>query len=239
MVSLNTISKSFSQSNSIIKSNIGYIYFQYFILIMAIFIPAILIQIHDAFVILVFPIFVAVGLLSTPAFIEIFIRLSDPNPTRVNILDAMKNQLGNIWNIIGVRLIYNIIVLGFMVGMAVLLGMGYVLASFTGSEDIAAIIMITLMIISGVWFSLFLIRFMFSEIVVIHGRIGPIQGINESKAITEGRVIEILILFLIITLLNFIGLSLLGIGLLYTIPLTMMAIICFYRNIQTENLVSD
>lgn len=86
-----------------------------------------------------------------------------------------------------------------------------------------------LLIIPGI---IWAVRFSFSPIIVVDTKIGPIAAMKESYAITKDNFWKILWFWIIIGLINFLGLIFFGIGLLITIPVTTLASIYVYRELS-------
>jgi len=99
---------------------------------------------------------------------------------------------------------------------------------------LAAIIGLILLIVPGVIIGL---MFMFSTFIVIDRELGPIEAMKESYRITSGNTYRITSgykwrlygLLLVLVLINLLGLLALIVGLLATIPITMLALTHAYR----------
>lgn len=78
------------------------------------------------------------------------------------------------------------------------------------------------------------VRFSFSPIAVIDTKIGPIAAMKESYAITKGKFWKLLFFWIVIGLVNLLGLICFGIGLLITAPVTTLAAIYAYRTMSKE-----
>ncbi|HEY4522336.1 MAG TPA: DUF975 family protein [Candidatus Paceibacterota bacterium] len=99
---------------------------------------------------------------------------------------------------------------------------------------IVVVIGIILLIIPGIILALML---MFTTYVIIDRKRGPIEAMKESRRITHGKKWVLLGLVLAAAGINIIGALLLLIGLLVTIPVTMLAMVHAYR--QLEHGVSE
>lgn len=82
-----------------------------------------------------------------------------------------------------------------------------------------------LLIIPGIYLS---IRLFFFTIAVVSEDLGPIEALKRSYELTQGNVLSILVLTFMLSLLNFAGVLLLGVGLLITIPIMEIALIHAY-----------
>ena len=78
------------------------------------------------------------------------------------------------------------------------------------------------------------VRFSFSSIIVIDTKSGPVAAMKESYAITKGSFWEILLFWITMMLLNILGLIFFGIGLIISIPISVMAYVYVYRKLTKE-----
>lgn len=83
-----------------------------------------------------------------------------------------------------------------------------------------------LLIVPGI---IFLLMFLFTTFIVIDRNLGPIEAMKESRRITSGHRWKLLGLILLATLINLAGLLALVVGLLVTIPVTVLAFTYAYR----------
>ena len=88
---------------------------------------------------------------------------------------------------------------------------------------------IILLIIPGL---IVISMFAFAKYIVIDRNMGPIEAIKESMRITEGNRLEVLILVIMIVVINVIGLLPLLLGLLVTVPVSMLAFVHAYRALE-------
>ncbi len=86
-----------------------------------------------------------------------------------------------------------------------------------------------LLIIPGIIFS---IMFSFFSYLIIDKKLGPIEALKKSAAITKGFRMQLFLLGLTLGLINLVGVLLLGIGLLWTIPLTWLVHVYAYRQLM-------
>lgn len=78
------------------------------------------------------------------------------------------------------------------------------------------------------------IRLSFSPLIVVDTKIGPIEALKESYAITKGSFWKILLFWLAIAVMNLLGLLIFGIGLLLTVPVSTFATIYVYRLLSQQ-----
>jgi uncharacterized membrane protein len=87
-----------------------------------------------------------------------------------------------------------------------------------------------LLLLPGIYWA---VRFAFSPIILIDTKIGVIASMKESYAITKGSFWSLLLFWIAIIAINFIGVILLGVGLLFTIPVSTFATIQIYRKLSS------
>ena len=88
---------------------------------------------------------------------------------------------------------------------------------------------IVLLIIPGIIVALML---MFTPYIVVDRNFGPIQAIKESKRITDGSKWQLLVFAIALFGLNLLGAIAILVGLLVTIPVSMIAIAHAYRQLE-------
>ncbi|MFZ2886428.1 MAG: DUF975 family protein [Minisyncoccia bacterium] len=94
---------------------------------------------------------------------------------------------------------------------------------------VSVVVGLILLIIPGVILALGLL---FSSYLIIDKQKGPIEAIKESWRITKGHKWQLLLFILAIIGLNIIGFLLLIVGLLVTVPVTMLAMVHVYRELE-------
>ena len=85
---------------------------------------------------------------------------------------------------------------------------------------------LVLLIVPGIIFGL---MFMFATILVIDRELGPIEAMRESNRVTRGHKWTLLGLVLVLALVNLLGALALFVGLLVSVPVTMLALMHVYR----------
>jgi uncharacterized membrane protein len=73
------------------------------------------------------------------------------------------------------------------------------------------------------------LMFMFTTFLVIERELGPIEALKESNRITRGHKWNLLGLLLMLILVNLLGVLALIVGLLVSVPVTMLALTHVYR----------
>jgi uncharacterized membrane protein len=103
----------------------------------------------------------------------------------------------------------------------------YLLASL--AVGIAVFIGLVLLIVPGIYLAL---RFLFVPYLVVDRKLGVGAAFTESSRMTEGRKWQLLGFVLLLILINIVGALLLLVGLLVTMPVTMIALAHAYRTLE-------
>lgn len=85
-----------------------------------------------------------------------------------------------------------------------------------------------LLIVPGI---IWAVRFSFAPLIIVDTKIGPIASMKESWAITAGNFWHLLGFWIVIGLFNLLGMIVLGVGLLVSIPVSTFASIYVYREL--------
>lgn len=88
-----------------------------------------------------------------------------------------------------------------------------------------------LLIIPGIVFA---IKYSFSQFILIDTDNKPIASMKESSAITKGSKWKLFGFYIVLALLNLVGLAIVGLGLLVSIPVSVFATIHVYRALSRE-----
>ncbi len=109
------------------------------------------------------------------------------------------------------------------------------LTKYSSNEIIYALIALLLLLIPAI---LLLMRLQFASYYIVDKKmeIGP--ALMRSLMITKGYLFYIVLVFLLIILLNIVGLLFAFVGLLFTIPMTMIIIAMLYKSLD-ENFVEE
>lgn len=103
---------------------------------------------------------------------------------------------------------------------------------YIGAKILVAVVVIVgliLLIVPGIIAAL---MFLFSNYLVVDKGLGPIEAMKESMRITKGHKWQLLLLVLAIAGINILGALALFIGLLVTVPVSMLAIAHVYRTLE-------
>jgi uncharacterized membrane protein len=98
---------------------------------------------------------------------------------------------------------------------------------------IMVLIGMVLLIIPGIIVSY---MFLYVGYLIVDRQLGPIEALKESKVITDGSKWHLFLFSMVIALLNIIGAVCLGVGLLITIPVTLMASVYVYRQLSPSQV---
>ncbi len=78
------------------------------------------------------------------------------------------------------------------------------------------------------------IKYSFSQIILVDTEGRPVSSMKESGAITQGSKWKLLGFYIVLGLINILGVVALGVGLLVSIPVSTFAIIHVYRKLSKE-----
>jgi len=78
------------------------------------------------------------------------------------------------------------------------------------------------------------VRFVFFPYLMVQKNLGPIASLNASLKLTQHRYFEVLFILAIFLLVNLTGALCLLVGLLFTLPLTSIALTWYYLKISSE-----
>ena len=70
--------------------------------------------------------------------------------------------------------------------------------------------------------------------LLIDKRLGPVEAVKESLRMTRGNRWQLLLLAVVLTVLNLVGLIPLGLGLLITVPVSTLAVVHAYRILERQ-----
>ncbi len=101
---------------------------------------------------------------------------------------------------------------------------------------VAVLAGLILLIVPGIIASL---MFMFAQYIVLEKGVKPIDAMKESMRITKGRRWKLLGLLVVFTLLNIAGALALLVGLLITMPVTMIALVHVYRYLSRTEMKAE
>jgi|TARA_B100001964_G_C14149258_1_gene561231 uncharacterized membrane protein len=103
----------------------------------------------------------------------------------------------------------------------------YILATAAG---------LILLIVPGI---IFMVRFQYFGFFIIEKKFGPVESLKASWHVTDGVVINILLFNILLILINVLGAIVFVVGLLVSIPVSMMANVHVYNKLQTRLKSAD
>lgn len=83
------------------------------------------------------------------------------------------------------------------------------------------------------------IKYWFYDYLIVDQGAGPVEALKKSSAITKGAKGKLFVFFIVMGLVNLLGLLCLGIGLFATVPTTMIAIAFVYRKLASRTETAD
>ncbi len=135
-------------------------------------------------------------------------------------LEALRGNYPDLWILLSeYRLLWKYFAIGILYGIAVVIGF-------------------ILLIVPGI---ILLLRGSMIYLVLVDEGLGPIETLKRSFVLTKGHTFKIFLFFLVLMLVNIAGFMLLGLGLLFTIPFSLLAWAHLYRQLNpgsNTNIVS-
>ena len=95
-----------------------------------------------------------------------------------------------------------------------------------------AVIGCIIMIVPAIYLS---VRLQFYEYFLIDEECGVIDSIKKSSQISKGYVLELFVLGAILSLIILISIIPMGVGIIFSIPLSMVTLCCIYLQLKKEN----
>jgi uncharacterized membrane protein len=95
---------------------------------------------------------------------------------------------------------------------------------------------IILLIVPGI-----IVAYMFLYVgyLIIDRNMGPIDALQESRALTDGYKMDLFLFSLVVALINILGVVCLFVGLFVTIPVTLMASVYIYRRLSPAESAAE
>lgn len=126
----------------------------------------------------------------------------------LSVVDNKKTELADLFN--GYPLLVNFLVGSILYGLMVVLGL-------------------ILFIVPGIYLA---IKYHFYSYYIVDKKMGAIEAIKASGKITQGVKLHLILFSLALTGLNILGALALGVGLLITVPVSMLAYALVYRKLS-------
>jgi len=108
--------------------------------------------------------------------------------------------------------------------------LNYLLASIL--YGLLVVVGLILLIVPGIYFA---IKFGFFGYFIVDKKASSLDALKMSGKLTEGAVWSLFGFFVVVTLINFLGVLAFGIGLVVTIPITMLAGAQIYRSLSSQS----
>jgi hypothetical protein len=123
----------------------------------------------------------------------------------------------------------------FLFGFGVVIVLGLMFHSFV--QTVAGIgFFVIIALIAFLICLTFVLRFMFTPALILDQNLGPIRAIKQSVRMTEGLSWKLLGFALVVIFLNIAGAVAIFIGLLITIPVSLLAYLYIYRSVLKTEL---
>lgn len=97
-------------------------------------------------------------------------------------------------------------------------------------QSIAIVVGLILLVIPGIIVALML---MFTQLLVVDKKMSPVAALKESYRLTKGQLLQIFLFWLAIIVINIIGLIALVVGLLVTLPVSLIAVAHVYKKLSS------
>lgn len=95
---------------------------------------------------------------------------------------------------------------------------------------------LVLLIVPGLYLGA---RYALAPILVVDEKLDAIGALRRSAELTRGSIVELVVLGLLLVLLNFVGALALGVGLVVTIPISVMAAVRVHRRLREAAAVRE
>ncbi len=118
--------------------------------------------------------------------------------------------------------------------LAVVIGAGVASVVLTNKNSVAMIVAGLLCIAAIVYIIYMSIRLSFNKYFIIDRGVGPVEALKLSYKATNGQVTKLIVLQLALIGINLIGILLVLLGLLFTIPLTMVISAVTYKQLVSS-----
>ncbi len=126
------------------------------------------------------------------------------------LVDGKQTDYNNLWN--NARFIWSYVGASLLTAIPIILGL-------------------VLLVLPGVYLY---VRWQFFSVLIVDKNLGPIKALKESWRLTTNHVWDSFLLLLITVILTFSGALFYGIGLIFTLPFTMICLSMFYRTLEEK-----
>jgi hypothetical protein len=164
---------------------------------------------------------------------HVYLKLIDGQSVTYSDIWAMRS----LWlRYLGASLLYSLIFLGVTLGLGAIGVLAYFLGNLASSTT--GVVLAVLVGLIGVGILVYVTtRYMFFFLVIPDKQLGAVESLKTSWNITHGEVLSLIGLSVVIMLINLVGVLLVGLGLLFTVPMSFVAQVKAYRNLIQETAV--
>lgn len=145
---------------------------------------------------------------------------------------ALYSQTKNVVSYIISHILFNIIVaLPFIILLFIPTGlfvMMHVSPTFVGVWSTVA------MVVASVISAILAIKYAFYAYVIVDKSVGPIQALKESGEVTHGSKWDVLFLYIGVSIVIYLGIFAMGVGILFAIPLALLAMAEVYNRLMVH-----
>lgn len=136
------------------------------------------------------------------------------------------------WKYLGASLLVSLLSFGPLI-MIIILGKSF-LALEVFPILFVAIISVVLGIFAAIFAVIMNIRFQFATYFVVDKAHGPMESLKESFKATQGETLNLICLGIVLGLLNLLGAIVFMVGLLVTVPITILALVATYKKLSVR-----
>ncbi len=223
------ISEALSYGWNKMKAHLGFFIgmtlLQMFLVILSEVLLAISIQYSIVLVCILYILYIVLILLFRLGTIRISLSAADEKPLSICMLFSQYQYL---LRYLGASLLYSLLITsmaGFFIVLAMVVGSMTSVAAGMAIGVVGGLTGIGFGIYWGLKYSQFYFLMLDEELNIM-------DSFRKSAQIMKGHNLELFALYIVLSCVNLLGILLLGIGLLFTIPITLMAYVHFYRAIK-------
>lgn len=158
----------------------------------------------------------------------------------LNLIDGLDKKVSDIWLLknswgryLGASLLISLIVMGGLLGVGLVGGIAYLLGNLV-SQGLGILLMAIIATVGFVAIMVVSMRYMFFQFFLADKQTRAVESLKSSWSATRGNLGNLILLSILLFFVNFIGILLLGVGLIFTIPMTVVAQVLAYRKLVTK-----
>lgn len=180
--------------------------------------------------------FAAAGIVVQIGYVKMTLRLHDGDSFRLKELFSYWRLF---WRYLGTHFLYTAIIAGAMIVCAIIASAGTLVTMFPlivfaeNFVTVPLIIAVAFMWVAVGFVPVFLLalRYSFAFLLVVDKGLMPLPAMRRSKEITKGHKSQLLLFWAVAVAFNLVGLAFVFVGLLLTVPATMIAYAHAYRKL--------